>query len=175
MDASGNISLIAAKQLFLLSKVIVEKFGKPKCFVTSAEDGGLSSAKVINLICGVCGIQSTSAFNAKTPNRSTLACLSLIFKESAEKDAEHTLLVVPHETFSRLMHQNIAVGNSCTIAFENWETSFKDYQSLWFPLNNNALDPVEAGEIADKLFNTPLSASEAILVEKAVMDSAVII
>ncbi len=164
----GSISLKSAKQLYLLAKILVDKFGKPQVLYTAGDDGGLQSGKIANLACTAHGIHESIALGSKAPQRDTAAFIDFVTNEAQKLGYVHLVLVASHRALNQVLHENIGFGNSLTLSAENWTGILHNHLSAWSPLTTEPANDDEARETADKLFNLPCSTDESLLVERTI-------
>lgn len=168
-----SISFGDAKKLFLISKVIVKKFGRP-CFVyASIEDAGIQSAKIVGLVCASHGVHATQALSVKTKKREVQALVHNLVQETKDKKESHVVLVVPFSVCTMLLHKNLAIGSSLTLIAEKSVNNLEDFDSSWSPFEGKE-DLQTDAYWADMLFNTPLSADEEMLIKKTLKEERIV-
>ncbi len=162
LNAYGSISLAHAKALFLLSKLVVEKCGKPQMLYASGNDEALVSAKVLNLSCSIHGIVETSALNHKASSSDTRAFVDYLEKEATLNKVSHILLVCTHEAFAKIFHKTPVFANTYTLCAPNWDNILLNYHEIWSPF---ATDD-DVSHPLDEVLKLPCSAHDALLIEK---------
>lgn len=166
LDAYGSISLAHAKALFLLSQLIVEKFGKPQILYASGNDEAITSAKILNLGCSVRGILETTALNHNVSTSETKAFLDYLEKEAEHSNASHILLVCTHEAFAKIFHKTPIFANAYTLCAPTWNNIIHNYQEMWSPFVLSDTDP----HPIDNISRMPCSAHECMLIEKTLRE-----
>lgn len=166
VKTDGRISVKDAKQLFLLAKNIVGKFGKPQMLYAAGDDGGLQSARIANLACTAHGIHECSALNDKAPVQDTRAFIDIAEADAEKYQAQHIVLICSYRAFNRLLHQSPAFGNSYTLCASDWGKILDNYVKIWSPFDLDYEHPDEARKMADRIFNIPCSTDESMLIER---------
>lgn len=166
LNAYGSISLAHAKALFLLSRLIVEKFGKPQVLYASGNDEAIASAQILNLGCSVRGILETTALNHKASVSDTRAFLDYLEKEAEQINATHVLLVCTHEAFDKIFHKTPIFANAYTLCAPTWNNIIHNYQEMWSPFVLSDTDP----HPIDNISRIPCSAYDCLLIEKTLRE-----
>lgn len=164
LNAYGSISLSDAKALFLLAKIVTEKFGKPQMFFASGNDEALTSARVFNLVCAVRGICETTALNHQASSSDIRAFLDYLEMEGEHIHASHIVLICTHEAFVKIFHKNPVFANAYTLCAATWNNIILDYQEIWSPftLSDSTPHPIE------NIAKLPCDEHETVLIEQTV-------
>lgn len=164
LNAYGSISLSDAKALFLLAKIVTEKFGKPQMFFASGNDEALTSARVFNLVCAVRGICETTALNHQASSSDIRAFLDYLEMEGEHIHASHIVLICTHEAFVKIFHKNPVFANVYTLCAPSWYNIILNYQEIWSPftLSDSTPHPIE------NIAKLPCNERETVLIEQTV-------
>ncbi len=165
----GCIALRDAKALFLLAKIVTEKFGKPQLLFSSGNDEALASARIFNLVCAARGINEVTALNHQSLGADCHAFMSFLEREARSVNASHIVLICTHNAFVNFFHVNPVFANSCTLCADKWDNILADYHSMWFPFQTNS-DANEPPLPVDIVLNYPCSASDTLLIENTIAE-----
>ncbi len=173
LTPDGSISLEDAKQLYLLTQIVVERFGKPQFVYCAGDDNGLWTAKIINLVCKAGSIRISSALNINAVSHDAKAFIDFIESEAQKNNNTHVLLICSFQTFKMLLHQTALFGTSYTICSKKWRNILNNYEQIWSPFQLNDNDCSQDLNIIGKNRRICLD-SESILIEETIKVCAAI-
>lgn len=174
MTADESISRNDAQKLFLLTKTVVEQFGKPQMLYCADSQNGILSAQVVNLACGVHGIHASTALNPSVNVYDAIAFIDFLAAEARNRNDVHIVMIGAPDTFRQLLHLRTHFGISYTLCANSWVNILHNYSQIWSPFELDKANPEMARELADKLFNHPCSADEMMLIERSLKVNATV-
>ena len=166
-----GLTVKMAERVYLLSKALTEKFGKPDCIYSSNEFRSRLTAKIANLGFLAPTTQTYSALRKESKRRDTRAFFDFALCEADAQNLKHIVIVCDANIFDFAFIQTPAVGFSCTLCGEQWKDLLQGYQSSWTPLKIDKHSVEDAKFITDKIINAVCSNTEALLVQKTMKEA----
>ncbi len=168
LSPTGSILFKDAEQLYLLTQIVVEQFGKPQLVYCAEDDNGLWAAKIVNLACKAGSIHISPALNTAAVPRDAKAFIDFIESEARRNSNTHILLICSFQTFKILLHQTALFGTSYTLCSENWHNILNNYAKMWSPFQPDDDSREQLQSADEKLPKRICSTGESLLIKETI-------
>ena len=170
-DKDVGLTVKMAERVFLLSKALSEKFGKPQFMYASKEYLSSLTAHVSNLAFFAERLLFYDALRTNAQKREIRAFFDFIFADASANKAKHIVVVCPANIFDYAFIQLPAFGNSVTICGEEWKNLLQGYNYSWSPLKLDKLSVKEANFVTEKIVNAVCDTSEVDLIQRTINEA----